>query len=90
MRVTYDPIKREQTLSNRGLDMAQAAEVFIGTTLTVEDDRLDYGEPRFITIGLLDGRMVVIVWTPRDDSYRISSMRKANVREQALYGKRLG
>ena len=40
--------------------MARADEVFAGATLTVEDDRMDYGEDRFITIVFLDGRMVVL------------------------------
>jgi len=65
--------------------MARADEVFAGATLTVEDDRQDYGEDRFITIGYLDGRMVALVWTPRSDTHRIISMRKANEREKALY-----
>ena len=60
-----------------------------GATLTVEDDRRDYGEERFITIGFLDETMVVLVWTPRDGTRRIISMRKANERERTLYGPRL-
>ena len=65
--------------------MARAGEVFDGPTLTVEDDRRDYGEARFITIGFLDNKMVVLVWTLRNSSYRIISMRKANERERKLY-----
>jgi uncharacterized DUF497 family protein len=42
-----------------------------------------------MTIGRLDGRMVVTVWTPRGAARRIVSLRKANEREQALYGDRL-
>ena len=68
--------------------MARADEVFAGATLTVADDRQYYGEDRFITIGFLDGRMVILAWTPRDDAHRIISMRKANEREQALYAPR--
>ena len=68
--------------------MARAGEVFAGATLTVEDDRRDYGEDRFITIGFLGGAMVVLVWTPRGGAYRVISMRKANERERALYGPR--
>ena len=68
--------------------MARAGEVFAGATLTVEDDRRDYGEDRFITIGFLHSAMVVVVWTPREGAYRIISMRKANERERALYGPR--
>lgn len=37
-----------------------------GATLTVEDDRRDYGEDRFITIWFLDGAIAVLVWTPRE------------------------
>jgi uncharacterized DUF497 family protein len=90
MAVIFDPLKRQATLINRGLDMALADEVFAGATLTVADDRRDYGEARLITIGVLNGRMVVLVWTPRGENRRIISMRKANAREQALYGRRLG
>ena len=68
--------------------MARADEVFAGATLTVEDDRQDYGKDRFITIGFLGATMVVLVWTPRDRAHRIISMRKANERERTLYGPR--
>ena len=70
--------------------MARAAEVFEGRTLTVEDDRRDYGEERCITIGFLDQRMVAVVWTARNGTRRIISKDKANEREQARYGVRLG
>ena len=89
MTIEFDPAKRQLTLEHRGLDMAQADEIFDHTTLTIADDRKDYGEPRFITIGRLTGRMVVLVWTPRDAGRRIISLRKANDREQSLYGPRL-
>ena len=62
MKIEFDPAKRQATLEHRGLDMARAAEIFAGATLTIADDRKDYGEPRFITIGRLDDRMVVSVW----------------------------
>ena len=88
MPIEFDAAKRAATLEARGLDMARADEVMAGTTLTVEDDRRDYGEDRFITIGFLDGAMVVLVWTPRGDAHRIISLRKANERERTLYGTR--
>ncbi len=68
--------------------MARADEVFAGPTLSVTDDREDYGEERFITIGFLGGAMVVLVWTPRGATRRIISIRKANERERRLYGPR--
>lgn len=88
MRIEFDAAKRSATLGARGLDMARADEVLAGATLTVEDERQEYGENRFITIGFLEARMVVLVWTLRDGAYRIISMRKANDREQSLYGPR--
>lgn len=85
MKMEFDALKRATTLELRGLDMARAGEVFDGPTLTVEDDRRNYGEPRYITVGFLDDAMVVLVWTPRNDRYRIISMRKANERERKHY-----
>ena len=85
MTVEFDEAKRAKTLEERGLDMARAGEVVDGDTLTVEDVRIDYGETRYITVGFLDERMVVLVWTQRGDIYRIISMRKANDREKAVY-----
>ena len=89
MKIEFDPDKRAITLEHRGLDMAQTGEIFDGATLTIADERKDYGEERFITIGRLEGRMVVVVWTARGVARRIISLRKANDREQALYGPRL-
>ena len=90
MAVTFDPAKRDKTLSERGLDFADAIEVFNGTTLDFEDRRKDYGERRFVCIGHLRDRMVVIAWTPRGDHQHVFSMRKANEREQKNYGQRFG
>lgn len=89
MLIEFDSQKRDKTLAERGLDFANAAKVFDGHQFTLEDDRQDYSEPRFITVGKLDGRMVMIVWTPRGITRRIISMRKCNEREQALYKNRL-
>ena len=83
MRVTYDPEKRDRTLEERGLDFEDAALVFAGVTLEVEDTRQDYGEVRIICYGLLAGRMVVVGYTPRGADRHVFSMRKANAREQA-------
>ena len=85
MSIEFDEEKRAATLKARGLDMARAGEVYEGAHLTFEDKRRDYGEERIITIGFLDERMVVLVWTPRKGAHRIISMRKANEREKTLY-----
>jgi uncharacterized DUF497 family protein len=84
--ISYDPEKRERTLIERGLDFRRVGELFRGQHFTAEDLRKDYEEPRFISVGKLDHRMVVVVWTPRGEvERRIISMRKANEREQARY-----
>lgn len=95
MRITFDPLKRERTLRERGLEFRDALKVFAGPRLTFEDTRFEYPELRYITVGLLDARMMILVWTPSKDvegeeCRHIISMRKANGREQARYLQRLG
>lgn len=90
MRIEYDPVKRQKTLVSRGLDMALVAGVFVGPNITLEDDRQDYGERRFITVGWYGRRLVFIAWTNRGDARRIISLRKANDREIARFGPRIG
>jgi uncharacterized protein len=88
MKITFDPAKRAFTLAERGLDFEDAAEVFLGDTLDFPDDRRDYGELRILTVGHLRGRMLIVVWTPRGSARHVISMRKANAREKARFGKR--
>ena len=82
MRVTYDPAKRRQTFAERGLDFEDAAIVFEGPTLEIEDTRRDYGETRIICFGYLEGRLVVVGYTLRSSARHVFSMRKANGREE--------
>ena len=88
MKITYDPVKRAVTLAERGFDFEDAAEVFRDDTLDFPDDRQDYGEQRILTVGHLRGRMVILAWTPRENARHVFSMRKANAREKARFGKR--
>jgi uncharacterized DUF497 family protein len=88
MKITCDPAKRVATLAERGLDFEDAIEVFSGDTLDFPDERRDYGELRMLTVGHLRRRMVIIVWTPRGNARHVISMRKANAREKARFGKR--
>ncbi|MHB8286973.1 MAG: BrnT family toxin [Caulobacteraceae bacterium] len=90
MQITFDPTKRAATLADRALDFYDAAEVFAGDVIDIPDERFDYDELRFQTVGILRGRMVIVVWTPRGDARHVISMRKANAREQARYRHRLG
>lgn len=90
MKIEFDQNKREKTLLERGIDFARAGEVFAGLHFTAEDNRQDYGEVRHITVGKLDARLVVMVWTQRSQTRRIISMRKANEREIKRFEKHLG
>jgi len=81
VRITCDAKKREVLFRERGLDMRRAREVFAGTHLTRVDDRFDYGEPRYISAGWLDDRIVVLVWTPRGSARRIISIRHCHEHE---------
>ena len=90
MRISYDPAKRDWTLRNRALDFEDAVIVFDGLTAEVEDTRRDYGESRFICFGLLEGRLVVVGYTPRGAVRHVFSMRKANDREKARFAPYFG
>ena len=82
MRITFDPVKRAKTLTERGLDFADTALIFAGVTVEVEDTRKNYGEKRIICYGLLAGRVVVVGYTPRGADRHVFSMRKANEKEK--------
>jgi uncharacterized protein len=82
MRITYDPAKRLRTLAERGLDFEDAALIFDGQTVEIEDTRRDYGEVRMICFGYLAGRLIVVGYVPRGTSRHVFSMRRANDREK--------
>ena len=90
VRITFDQAKRDLTLKHRGLDFARAGGVFAGRTITVADDRFDYGESRFITAGYLGDRMVVIVWTARGSNRHVISMRHCHAKEEKLWRDQMG
>ena len=87
MDIVWDESKNRLNVEKHRLDFADALEVLSDPHLVCEDNRKDYGEQRFIAVGYLRGRMVVIVYAMRHSTYRIISMRKANVREQQTYKK---
>lgn len=90
MKITFDPAKRAVTLESRGLDFADAGKVFAGPVFEIEDTRHDYGERRIMCFGLFEGRLVVVGYVQRGDARHVFSMRKANDREKARFGQRLG
>lgn len=88
MKFEWDENKRRINLQKHGLDFADAYQAFTEDAFVIIDDREDYGESRYILLGLMRERIKVIAFTVRGDVIRIISMRKANKREQKSYGQR--
>lgn len=88
MAFIWDEAKRQTNLKKHRMDFADAEKVFEGIILTFEDDRFDYGEQRFITIGLLNGEFIVIAHAEdagEKNLTRVISMRKATKYEQQIF-----
>ena len=89
VRFEWDEAKRRANIRKHGIDFVGIDEVFDGVTLTIEDTRLDYGTTRFVTLGLLNGRVVVVAHTEQNDAIRIISVRKATKHEETNYFKKI-
>ena len=89
MEFQWDEAKRKSNLHNHGIDFVGIEKVFEGETVTILDDRFDYGEVRFVTFGLLDGRVVAVAHTEDDEAIRVISVRKATRYEEDSYFKKI-
>ncbi len=86
MQFEWDEHKNQSNIAKHGLDLADAPSVFASPLRVTLDNRFDYGEDRFIALGLLGVRVVYIVFTePEEEIIRIISMRKAVTHEQKQY-----
>ena len=86
VKFEWDENKNESNIEKHGLDFEDAAEVFDSPTLIALDARQNYGEDRWIGLGLIEYRVVVVVYTYRDtDIVRVISMRKALQHEKYQY-----
>ena len=90
MRFEWDERKRRSNLEKHGVDFSDLASLFAGETVTVLDERFDYGEHRFITLGLLKGIVLTVAHTETDEVVRILSARKATRYEEETYFKEIG
>ncbi|WP_293884351.1 BrnT family toxin [Sphingomonas sp.] len=86
MEIEFDPAKRLLTLTDRRLDFLDAPRLFESRSLTVVDDRIDYGEERFVSYGFIDAIAIALVWTDREGVMRIISMRKMHIEEIQYVG----
>ena len=79
----WDETKRQAVLDKHGLDFIDAIKIFAGPVLTARSPQ--EGEERWIAIGLLDGLEIAVIYTIRDDIYRIITARRARKKERDLY-----
>jgi uncharacterized DUF497 family protein len=86
MEFEWDEAKRTDNLSKHGLDFADVERFDWGAAAIGRDLRLEYGEERFTAYRMMDGRLLVIVFTHRLNATRIVSLRRANRKERRIYG----
>lgn len=87
IELEWDEKKRKVNLRRHGFDFKDAEIVLDGETLTMVDDRFDYGEIRYISFGMLQELVVAVVYTETDKSTRIISFRRATRNEEKEYYK---
>jgi uncharacterized DUF497 family protein len=81
----WDDNKETQNILKHGIDFESATLIWESMTISEIDGRFDYGEERFFTIGEVDGRTIVVVFTWRRGIRRIISARKASRDERRKY-----
>jgi len=89
VRFEWDETKRLVNIKIHAIDFVDLEVLFEGATVTVLDDRFDYGEERFVTLGLLNGVALVVIHTENDEVIRIISARKATKYEERNYFKEI-
>jgi uncharacterized DUF497 family protein len=86
MKFEWDERKNQINLAKHRFDFADAFRIFNLPMVVEFDEREDYDEDRYIGIGLLDGRVVVVVYTEADEeTVGIISLRKALSHERRRY-----
>jgi uncharacterized DUF497 family protein len=83
--MTFDEPKRADNIAKHGIDLALCESVFDSPMVTTEDDSEDYGELRLKSFGLLDWRVVVLIWTDRADGPHVISCRYGDKHEAKRY-----
>jgi uncharacterized protein len=86
MKFEWDPQKNQANIAKHHLDFADAPKIFRLPLRIALDERQNYGEDRWIGIGMLEGRVVVVVFTePNEETIRIISLRRALPYERTRY-----
>jgi uncharacterized protein len=86
MQFDWDEAKNQANVRKHGIDFAEVSEMFDQEMLVELDDRLDYGEERWIGTGWLKRDVAVVVWTERwGDVIQIISARRATLYERERF-----
>ena len=86
MEVLFDPDKAASNLRKHGVSFAEAETVLYDTLALTWEDEDAAGEARFVSLGLGgEGRLLVVVWTQREDHIRLISARLATRNERRAY-----
>ncbi len=86
MKFEWDEAKNRANIRKHGFDFAQAEEMFRGVLLVRPDTREDYGENRWLGIGMIQGGVAFIAFAEcAEDMIRIISLRRANHEESKEY-----
>lgn len=85
MQFEWDETKRLEVIEKRGVDIIEAALIFENRVLTRVDDRADYGEVRYISLGMVDGEAFVVVHTERNGATRLITAWKGGQLEREQY-----
>ena len=86
MQFEWDEAKNLENIRKHKIDFTDVPEIFEGSMLIELDDRINYGEDRWIGIGFLRNGVAVVAWTERrNDIIRIISARRANRYERKRF-----
>ena len=85
MGFQWDPRKSAANEAKHGISFLQAAQIFRGPILKAADTRRDYGEERFIALGIFNEVVLRVVFTERNDDIRIISAWKASKHDREKY-----
>ena len=90
MDVFWDPEKAKTNFRKHRIRFSDADFVFYDPMALVIEEQLVDGEQRFVSVGTDSiGRILVVIYSYRNDSIRIISARKATPRERKVYEKRI-
>ena len=85
MDFEWDNNKLEENLEKHGVDFLKAMLIFESAVSTLEDKRKDYGEQRFVSIGMVGKDCIVVVHTPRGEKTRLISAWNGGSDEERKY-----